>query len=117
MALNLVEEIQGITNRHFRYSINIDKNQLFSIPILLVDYYRKLIKKTIAKAGVIIDFDRLFKLSSISVDFYQRNTSFLLTSTCLDLRAAKLLKMSLKIVVVRDKIKRQIPVSKLAEVR
>ena len=64
---------------------------------------------------MIIDFDRLFKLSSISINFYRRNTSFLLTSASLDFRAAKLLKISLKIVVVGDKIKRQI--SKLAEVR
>ena len=65
-----------------------------------------------------IDFDRVFKLSSISIyfyrflsvsiNFYRKNTSFLLTSASLDLRAAKLLKMSLKIVVVGDKIKRQI---------
>ena len=40
----------------------------------------------------------------------------LLLSTSLDLRAAKLLKTSLKIVVVGDKTKRQI-LSKLAEIR
>ena len=27
-------------------------------------------EKSLAKAGVIIDFDRLFKLSSISIDFF-----------------------------------------------
>ena len=69
-----------------------------------------------AKAGVIIDFNRLFELSlifinfytflSISINFYRKNTSFLPTSASLNLRAAKLLKMSLKIVVVGDKIKR-----------
>ena len=82
-------------------------------------------KKSIAKAGVLINFDRLFKLSSTSIDFYRflsisinfyrKNTSFLLTFASLDLRAAKLQKMSLKIVVLGDNIKGQI--SKLAEVR
>ena len=71
---------------------------------------------------MIIDFDRLFKLSAISIDFYQ----FLLNeyvhrsfsrppAYTVDLRAAKLLKMSLKIVVIGVKITRQI--STLAEVR
>ena len=71
---------------------------------------------------MIIDFDRLFKLSSISIDFYQF-LSILLSKEYivpphvhqLGLRAAKLQKRSLKIVVVKDKLKRQI--SKLAEGR
>ena len=52
---------------------------------------------------------------SISINFYRKNTLFLLASASLDLRAVKLLKMNLKIVVVGYKIKRHI--SKLAEAR
>ena len=67
---------------------------------------------------MIIDFNRLLKLSSISIDFYQ-----FLSKGCivppqvrqLGFESGESLKMSLKIVVVGDKIKRQI--SKLEEVR
>ena len=76
MALHGTWVKQGVTNWYFRYSINIDKNRLFSILIIISDYYRK----SIAKPGVIIDFDWLFKLSSISIDFYRKTTSFLPTS-------------------------------------
>ena len=88
------------------FSINIDKNRLISI--LIKWLLSKIDKKSIAKAGVIIDFDWLFKLSSISINFYQFLsifiegicTSFLLTSASLHCRFEEPVEPSLKHVVL-----------------